>query len=76
MNEDTNYIKIITKLSEIHVAFPDMRFGQVLQVAIDNYKLGKNTDLNDLSSKELLKCLDEFHVVSKQKRRRNRGYKK
>jgi len=57
---DVNFAKILEKLKEINEEFPDMRFGQVLQVAMDESKIQHNVNLNDRSSKSILKALSEF----------------
>ena len=51
---DTNFDAIIEKLKEIHNAYPEMRFGQVVQLALDTGIMQHNVNLNDRSSKEIL----------------------
>ncbi len=67
---DSSFDKIMVKLNEIHIEFPDMRFGQVLQLAIDSKKQTKNFDLTNIPSKQILSSLGEFKEVHKIKRRK------
>jgi len=73
---DTNFEKIIKKLLEIHKEFPDLRFGEVLQNSVDSKKQKKNSDLSNISSKQILSELDEFKAVHKIKRRKKDKVKK
>ena len=65
---DTNFKKILEVLEAIHENFPDLRFGATIQVAIDTYKNNKNIDLNEKSSKEILKALEEFKLRTHRER--------
>ncbi len=65
---DMNFNKILKVLKEIHENFDELRFGQVLQVSLDTYKNNKNIDLNEKSSKEILKALEEFKLRTKKQR--------
>ena len=65
---DMNFNKILEVLKDIHNKFPDLRFGAVIQIAIDTYKNNKNIDLNEKSSKEILKALEEFKLRTQQQR--------
>ncbi len=65
---DMNFNKILKILEEIHENFDDLRFGMVLQISIDTYKNNKNIDLNEKSSKEILKALEEFKLRTKKQR--------
>jgi len=67
---DTNFNKILEELTRIHTEFPDMRFGQVIQMSIDDKKKSKNYDITDISSKQILNGLKEFKEVHKIKRRK------
>jgi len=67
---DNNFKKIMDELTEIHKEFPDLRFGLVLQLAIDEKKKQKNFDFTDISSKQILSGLEEFKEVHKIKRRK------
>lgn len=60
MEEDTNFPEVISKLNEIHQEFPDLRFGRIIQTAVDKYRTGKNIDLHDKSTKDILAALVEF----------------
>ncbi len=42
MSEDTNFLKILTALRAAHKAHPDIRFGAMLQTAIDKATIGTN----------------------------------
>ena len=65
---DLNFTKILKKLKEIHTQFPDIRFGQVLQQALDKEKRSHNVDFHDLSSKRILKALSELEAEIKKVR--------
>ena len=65
---DTNYKKILKILEEIHKRIPDLRFGSVLQNSLDIYKGNNNINLNEKSSKEILKALEEFLLRTKKQR--------
>ncbi len=65
---DMNFSKILKVLKEIHEIAPDIRFGATIQIAIDTYKNNKNIDLNEKSSKEILKALEEFKLRTKKQR--------
>jgi len=60
MAEDLNFEPILQVLLGIHEDFPDLRFGQVLQQAIDNSKQANNANFFDQSSKVILKSLYDF----------------
>lgn len=68
MGEDLNFGKILKKLKIIHEQFPDLRFGEVIQKAVDNIKRGANIDLHDISSKKILKALGDFEIQTRDKR--------
>ena len=67
--QDTNFVKIIERLTEIHNQFPDIRFGQVIQTALDLHKKKSNANLHNYNSKVILKALDNFESETKNKRR-------
>ena len=67
--EDTNFVKIIERLTEIHNKFPDIRFGQCLQTALDLHKQRFNADLHNYNSKVILTALENFESETKTKRR-------
>lgn len=58
---DLNFDKIIEKLKEIHSQFPDKRFGEVVQGAADMARMSSNANLFDISSKQMLHALEEYH---------------
>lgn len=68
MAEDKNYMRIIEKLMEIKIKTPNIRFGYVMQGALDYYKRQSNVNLNDISSKQILKGLIEFDEWSEKKK--------
>ena len=65
---DMNFNKILEVLKDIHKIAPDLRFGSTIQIATDTYKNNKNIDLNEKSSKEILKALEEFKLRTQQQR--------
>ncbi len=70
MGNDLNFQKNLDKLKEIHQEFGDIRFGLCIQSAIDLVKRKPNTDLHNVSSKEILACLTEFQRLTKEKRKK------
>ncbi len=68
MGTDINFDKILNKLKDIHKEFPDLRFGHVVQAAIDSVKKRPNIDLHDYNSKEILTSLTEFERETRSKR--------
>lgn len=60
MDEDNVFDSVLEVLKEIHVLKPDLCFGMVLQTSVDRFKLGKNVDFHNLSSKQLLSALKNF----------------
>jgi len=68
MAEDLNFEPILQVLLEIHEEFPDLRFGQVLQHAIDRGKSQNNANFFDQSSKVILKSLFDFNEKTKNNR--------
>lgn len=70
MGKDMNYEKILIELKEIHELFPDLRFGHVVQAALDRAKNTRNLDFHDLNSKRILAALIKFkeHIISKKNR--------
>ena len=65
---DLKFNEILEELKSIHQKFPDLRFGEVVQNSIDGYKRLNNLNLNDKSSKEILKALKEFNSKTNTKR--------
>ena len=72
MSEDLSFKKIIVALQDIHKAHPDMRFGQVLQAALDEKTGLVNVDFHDRSSKEIHACLQEYFVKVNKVRKPNK----
>lgn len=73
--KDQNFEGIMHKLKDIHKEFPDLRFGLVLQVAMDEQKRTHNANFNDISSKQILAGLTVFDTKTKDKRNKNKGDK-
>jgi len=69
MAEDLNFNKIIKELKEIHKAFPDRRFGEVVQKAVDDSRRKHNFDLHNLNSKEILTALETNREFTKNARK-------
>lgn len=65
---DLNFTKVLDELRAIHTEFPDLRFGQAIQIAIDERKRKPNTDFSDISSKELLASLQSFRENTRKTR--------
>lgn len=61
MVSDANFKKILKCLDKIHKAFPELRFGHVIQVAMDKRGLRTNVDFSGRSSKEILGAFEEYH---------------
>ncbi len=68
MAKDANFIKILDVLKETHEKMPDLRFGQVLQVALDSAKRSRNIDLTDVSSKVIYNALLNLNEKEIEKR--------
>ena len=60
MGNDNVFDRLIEKMIELHTGFPDMRFGQMIQTAIDRIKKKPNIDLHDCSSKYILISMTEM----------------
>ena len=71
MAEDIEFPEILAVLEQIHEEFPDMRFGRVLQEAMDRDLRKPNTNLFDISSKKLLSSLNKYLLDEQQKRGRD-----
>jgi hypothetical protein len=68
---DSKFIEILEKLEKIHKDFPSMRFGEVIQVALDQGLNLHNVNLYDRSSKQILSKLEEYYELLKFKREKN-----
>ncbi len=73
MSEDLSFQKILDLLKEIHEEFPGMRFGQVLQVAMDENTLCNNTNFFDRSSKKIFLSLSKYHEKCCKQKERAKG---
>jgi len=73
---DSNFEAILEELKELHQEFPDIRFGQIIQSAVDISKKGNNSNLNDITSKQLLNSLKDFKAKTGLKRKLKRTFKR
>ena len=62
---DQNFTKVMNELRKLHKEYPALRFGALVQMAMDLKKKRENYNLNDVSSKELLVSLGEFRENQK-----------
>lgn len=69
MTQDSNFKNILNLLKKINKKYPDLRFGAVLQEASDILKMKNNSNLFDISSKNMLKGLDDFDKLTESKRK-------
>ena len=76
MAGDLKFDEIIEELQRIHTEHPDLRFGEVMQVAVDTFMMSKNKNFNDLSSKKTLACLKDFHRRTTEQRAKGKKPKK
>jgi len=58
MAKDLNFMKILKALERIHKAHPDMRFGTVLQMAMDRKMYQHNANVANESSKKILSAIE------------------
>ena len=65
---DLNFQAILDELAAIHEEFPEITFGSAVQHAIDTAKRGFNKNLSDITSKELLAALKQYHAATAQAR--------
>jgi len=68
MATDTNFQKILDELKLIHRDYPDLRFGEILQISLDRMMLKVNSDLSDISSKKILNALKTFNAKTNEDR--------
>jgi len=68
MLKDLNFEIIMDELRQINKKYPDLRFGSLLQTAIDTQKLSSNVNLHDMSSKQIYLCLKKYHTVLEESR--------
>ncbi len=68
---DINFIKVMDELKKLHKEYPTIRFGSLIQMAMDHKKRKLNSNLNDVSSKELLASLGEFRDNLKNRAKRD-----
>lgn len=57
---DFLFDQIIRTMQDIHIEHPDLAIGEVLQIAADKKKKTHNADLHNMSSKEMLKALEDL----------------
>lgn len=53
MTNDTRFKEVIKALEDLHDENPDLRFGALIQLAVDKYTRSKNKDLHDISTKRM-----------------------
>ncbi len=70
MSQDLKFNEIITELQRIHKDFPDMKFGDVIQEAVDINQKKHNNNLFDLSSKKIFTCLQNFRSITYNQRKK------
>lgn len=70
-NDDTLFLDGIEILKDAHGFFPDMRLGQMIQMAVDTKKRSKNYPLHDITTKEIITSMEEFIIAHKKKRGMN-----
>ena len=58
---DANFEGILEVLRKIHGLYPTLRFGEVIQVAVDRFKLTENFNLTNITSKQMLNYLCKYH---------------
>ena len=68
--KDPHFLDILNELEKIHMDYPDLRFGAVLQEATDTHSMGKNIDLHDRSSKDILAGIKIFHDITRERRKK------
>ena len=64
---DINFNKVISELRALHKEHPTLRFGALIQIAIDKTKRRINFNLNDVSTKELLASVKDYRQRLKKK---------
>ena len=68
MTEDIVFSEIVTILDDIHLIMPDLRFGEVIQNAVDLAHGERNKNISGLSSKKIYDSLDKYFEREKKKR--------
>lgn len=69
MSEDLCFEKVLEVLKNIHKEFPDLRFGLVIQSAMDRYAATPNMNLHDRNSKQILDALTDFQRETQVRRK-------
>ena len=59
---DENLIPILSVVYDISEEFPSLRFGKILQTAIDMEYRSHNNNLLDRSSKQILYSLSNYQI--------------
>ncbi len=67
---DLNFNEVIKELRILHKEYPTMRFGALVQIAIDTKKKRANFNLNDVSSKELLSSIKDYRQKLKNEKKK------
>lgn len=64
---DLEFVKIMNELRAINRLRPDLRFGALLQEAVDRKRGIKNFNMFDITSKQLRLALEDYHNRLKNK---------
>ncbi len=70
MADDKQFKNIIKALQDLHKDNPDLRFGAVVQMAIDKGSMGTNKDLHDISSKKFLTHINNYNKTLNRRKER------
>ena len=60
MGKDLNFDKITAEINIIHTRFPDMKFGSIIQIALDEGMIGRNINLCNVNSKQIYKAIKNY----------------
>ena len=66
---DTLFEQSMEIMKNIHKNYPDLRFGEVMQKAVDDFKKKPNTDFTQMSTKQIFNSLKNFEEKTKNQRR-------
>jgi hypothetical protein len=68
MTEDIKFSEILDVLTAVHTEMPDLRFGEVVQNAVDIAHGERNKNMSGISSKKMLDSLYYYYEREKKKR--------
>ena len=63
---DQNFLKVLIELKKLHKEYPTIRLGTLIQAALDTRKKRTNSDLNEVSTKELLNAVIDYGKMMKE----------